>query len=44
MAALTVPIAHFGHVIQLVPVFAPAIVLPLFLVALAIKDRRRDSR
>jgi hypothetical protein len=41
MTALTLPLAHTGHVVVDLLMFAPVLVLVLWFVVVAVRDRRR---
>ena len=39
---ITLPLAHMGHAIAVLPFFAPPLVLTLGLVVLTVRDRLRN--
>jgi hypothetical protein len=43
-AAVAVPLAHAGHVIEGIAFAGPAIVLPIALAVMALRERRRERR
>jgi hypothetical protein len=43
-AAVVVPLAHAGHVIEAIAFAGPAIVLPIGLAVMALRERRRERR
>jgi hypothetical protein len=44
VAAVGLPLAHAGHVIEGIAFAGPAIVLPIALVVMALRERRRERR
>jgi hypothetical protein len=44
IAMLALPLAHAGHIIEALPFFAPALVLPLGIAAVSLHERRQSSR
>jgi hypothetical protein len=43
-ATVLVPLAHAGHVIEGIAFAGPAIVLPVALAVMAVRERRRERR
>lgn len=41
---MMLPLAHFGHVVEALPFFVPALVLPVGIGALVLRDRRAQRR